>query len=179
MLDDPSIHSWPILWCCVLVSNWRTETHISFLKHCFPFCFSSDQSSTPLHFQQNEIQVVLLAFTRLQICLGFYLTLQPYSSNLAMYALFLNILHITHAYFSNRRCPCYFSLFMQNLPLKPISGSTWILSVSSVYVNPLQCLQPLSSGVFAIIPLVHNAQQHCHTFTVRIFSMYHLLFSGV
>lgn len=128
-------------------------------------CFSFDQTSTALHFQKNKIQIVILAFSRLQIYPGLYQTLQPESSNLAVYALFLNILHIImYCILFIFFCFLIQDVFVVSIhakpTFKPFSGSTCILSISA-YFNPLQFLLPLNSGVLANIPLIYNAQQHC------------------
>ena len=136
------------------------------IKALFSCCFCSDQTSTALHFQKNKIQIVILAFNRLKIYPGLHQTVQPESSNLAVYALFLNILRISHvlhfvcfALFPNTRCPCYFYSCKTYLQAHL---RFHLYPKYLFYFNPLQCLQPLSSAVLANIPLVYNAQQHCH-----------------
>lgn len=59
------------------MDTWRTKTHVSFLQRtAFVLLVLWSESSIALYFQKNNIQIVMLAFNRLQKYVDLYQTLQ-------------------------------------------------------------------------------------------------------
>lgn len=156
MLDDPSIHSWPALQCCALLVSEGLKLNVSYLKHYFPFCFSSDQFPQLCISKRTKFR---LSFSRLHICLGLLSNPPTWIFQFGCVCSILENILLMHFVLFCFLIQDVLAISLYSCKTYPSSPSQVPLEscVSSVYVNPLQRLQPLSSGVFANIPLVHNA----------------------